>query len=429
VPGDGMRKKVGIFISFCLLFSALGGVSGQEGAAQIFAPFVTQFHGEIRGSLLRLSWKDSPDVRGPVYIYRSRTPISLSDLPRLNKPVEIPYGVQSYIDEPIGSGLFYYYASASDAIGRRYDILIPFSNSIRVDFIEQIISGTARGEGSSLGKTRPPTVDIKAVAEGDGVTLTFNAPRNLNDLMLYRSVHPLRQFQDLLLGVIVETGIRSPYIDYPVPGIPYYYTIIRESDFIQGSVAIVPGENTTLEAVEIPGENGRVGLSDVHTLRSMPLPLISLQAAVPGLGDLDDQPSGRLSPQAAVAVASFLSGYTPPVPVSPETLKNPRAFSQDLQTPTGGEEYTVRSIVQGSFARKDWPAARDELRRFLSLPRTTATEFRARFYLGQALFFCGDYRNSLFEFLRIQDLYPDESREWIQVALSLLSEQSQEEPD
>jgi TolA-binding protein len=127
-------------------------------------------------------------------------------------------------------------------------------------------------------------------------------------------------------------------------------------------------------------------------------------------------PRAELSPDAAKVL-----GNIPPAGNRAGPLRKPRVFNQDLETPAGGEEHTLRSIVQGSFSRKEWESARDELIRYLALPRSSLPEARARFYLGQCYYFTGAYRESLFEFLSVQSIYPAEAAEWIRPVLNLLA--------
>ena len=113
------------------------------------------------------------------------------------------------------------------------------------------------------------------------------------------------------------------------------------------------------------------------------------------------------------------------IPVFPadEGLKKPRVFARDMTAPeTGGEDYALSLIVRGPFAARNWESARDELVRFLALPRSAEAKARARFYMGQCSYFLRRPRESLFEFLSIQDKYPGEVREWIQASLDMLKE-------
>jgi TolA-binding protein len=131
-------------------------------------------------------------------------------------------------------------------------------------------------------------------------------------------------------------------------------------------------------------------------------------------------PAIPLSEEAAKAVADIKA----PSRLSRRPAKSPRAFSQDMQsTPDRGEDYALRTIVQGPFSKWDWPKSREELLRFLALPHNDQTEARARFYLGQVYYFSGLPRDALFEFLFIQSSYPWESAEWVGAVLNLLADQ------
>jgi TolA-binding protein len=54
------------------------------------------------------------------------------------------------------------------------------------------------------------------------------------------------------------------------------------------------------------------------------------------------------------------------------------------------------------------------------LPRSSPAESRARFYLGQAYYYSGNYREALFEFLLIRDVFPAEGSEWVQATLAAM---------
>ena len=383
----------------------------------VFAPFVSRFQGEIRNNLVRLSWIDSPDVRGPVYIYRSNRPFEGSQAFPGTRPIEIPYGIQSFVDEIETEGIFYYFAAASDETGRSFDIPIAFTNTISIS----ISPGTAAPaaiipvtEPASIARTPVPPAGIsslKAVVQGDAVLITFNEA-NVRSASLYRSIRPISQTADLLGAVIIQTKITSPFTDYPVPGIPYYYAVVAEEDLVRGTVEIIPGRNATGFPVEAGAKRPDTG----RELRSMPLPQISAQAAIPGTIEYTGAPmQTELSPQAAKALGNL--------PARQALSKKPRVFARDLEaSPAGGEEFVLASIVKGPFTAKKWEAAKEELVRFLALPRSQEVKTRAKFYLGQCYYFLSTPREGIFEFLAIQDRYPLEAAEWIKASLELMKD-------
>jgi hypothetical protein len=400
-----------------ILFLLPLGVFSQE---LDFAPFVTELEIEAKNNLIRLTWKDSPDAQGPVYIYRSDTPFDTAQ-PGFGKPepVEVPYGVEYYIDEVESTGTLYYFVAASDEDGL-YEILLPVGNSALVTISDLPFSESP----SLLTDTAPEGAEgdiyaLETTVEGDGVFISYLVNIADRNTVLYRSVQPITRTTDLLRAVIVQSGLSSSFTDYPVPGIPYYYAVIFEDELTMGSVGIYPGYNATIRAVEVKAANDRVGLPGAKAeLRSMPLPLMALNYAVPGLAGMAEAPSQPLplSLSTRRALENFRSASPPPYP-----LKKSRAFSQDLETePTGGEEQGLRAIVQGRFIRGDWEASIAELRRYLSLHHSESAGLRARFYLAQSLYFSRSYREALLEFLMVKDYFPVEANEWIRASLAAL---------
>ena len=386
--------------------------------AQVFAPFVSELQGEVRNGLIRLSWLDSPDIRGPVYIYRSSQPFDGSGSLQENgtRPAEIPYGIQSHVDEIETGGTIYFFAVASDASGRTYEIPIPSTNTIRVQLSEtgpvtpSAPIGAERTTPEKIPGVPAGISALEAAAQADRVIITFNEG-NVRDIALYRSIRPINQTQDLLGAVILQTKISSPFTDFPVPGIPYYYAAIAENDLIHGTVEIIPGRNSTKAPVEVSAVRG----DPERDLRAIPLPQMSTQAVAPGMNTYSETPPAELSPMAAMALGNI------PVKADDPPLKRPRVFARDLETPSSvGEDYILSSLITGSFSAKDWETAKEELSNFLALPRSPETRARARFYLGQSYYFLRQPREGLFEFLSIQNRFPAEAAEWIQASLDML---------
>jgi len=196
---------------FWILFSAMVAVLPLAAQADtaIFAPFISRFDAEVRNNLVRLSWVDSGDVRGPVYIYRSTVPFEMENRPVGSRPLVIPYGVQSHVDEVETTGTFYYFAVASDETGRSYDIPIAFLNTIAVEImVGGSVHGafTTAGSGWSFGpgglpqafapsgESQTGITSMEAGVQGDKVIITFSGgnARNAN-LYLYRSTRPISQ--------------------------------------------------------------------------------------------------------------------------------------------------------------------------------------------------------------------------------------------
>jgi hypothetical protein len=391
-----------------LLFLVASSAFAQGSAAErTFSPYVSHLTAENRNNLVRLSWIDSSDARGPVYIFRSTRPFS-ETVPLEAGPIQVSYGIQSYVDETEGFGTVYYFVVASDVQGWRYDTFILYTNTATVNFSAvpeeeaaqvQLVETQRAGDSVITGLT--------AHAQGEGVIVSFVVNGVDRNKLLYRSTQPIRRVQDLL-DSLMRSGISSPFIDYPAPGSSYYYAIVFEDDILRRGVEIQPGRNATVEAVEIAGKAQGIA----PTIRAIPLPSLSVYKASPGSDFYSELPSPAL-PQAGGNAETAMRGQFAPSP-----LKRPRAFARDLEAPEGGEESILRSIVQGPFVRREWQNAREQLLRFLAFPRSRALEARAHFYLGQTYYYSGRNRDALLEFLVVQSTYPNEANEWIEVVLT-----------
>jgi hypothetical protein len=398
------------FLAGLLFFMASSAFAQDSAAEKAFSPYVSHLAAETRNNLVRLSWIDSSDARGPVYIFRSTH--LFSDTSGL-RPTQVNYGSQLYVDETDGFGTVYYFVAASDVQGQRYDTFIPYTNTTTVVF-----SQAPRGE---------PAVPIQAVetlragdsvisglmahTQGEGIIISFALSGTGRNPVLYRSNQPIHRVQDLLSSIIVQTGISSPFIDYPAPGSSYYYALVFEDDITGGVLEIQPGRNATIEAVEIAGK----AQENTPLARAIPLPTLSIYKASPG----SDFYSGLPSPASPLLVENLET--TRKEQPAPPPLKRPRVFARDLESPGGGEESILQTIVQGPFVQREWQSARDQLLRFLALPRSRASEARAHFYLGQTYYYNGRNRDALLEFLIVQSTYPDEANEWIEAVLGAFS--------
>ena len=383
-------------------------ISGQE-----FLPFVTNLEGEIKNNLLRLTWTDSPHAKGPVYIYRSAVPFDENSVPIPGRPETVPYGTGSYIDELDDSGIYYYLAIASDGEGRGYYPYINAENTVCIQMTGSIGLTGIQGAAVQPAEQPPAAVitNIKALADNEKVIISFNSDAGINPV-LYRGTRPIRNTTDLLGSVIIQSNVTSPFYDFPVHGIPYYYAVIPANELNRGNVTIQPGINATEDPAGINAEKSSA------EARSVPLPLIAPGSAVSEnfSGETTNRPQD-LSPAVNQALADI-----PPYRKDPMPEMFSQVFPQDLKTAGGGEDYLLASIVQNRFLYREWEITADELTRFIALPRSKNTEARARYYLGQCLFFTGSYRDALFEFLSVRSVYPEAAAEWIQAVLRMMTE-------
>lgn len=383
------KKLLAGLFALVVIFAAVA----QEEA--VFAPFVSQVEAEIRNNLIRLSWKDALDVRGPVYVYRSESPFSaLAPLP---VPVEVPYGTGSFLEEAENPGTFYYFVSASDDVGRKYTLPILNTNTVSVIVEPENVIGWEDKDTPPAVSFAPnipvPGIDgITVHIEGTRVIMNFSGADSAKNLVVYRSLKPIRRQEDLLSAIIIRQRAGSPVIDYPLPGINYHYALLYEEDLSTGVLSIRPGRNTT-GAVRISG--GGTAAS-----RDMPLPGLNL-SSVPAAADFGSEPNA----------------FSPAGRNERTAKKEAEVFPEDLVEGGAGEEYQLRSIVQGYFALNEWGKAAEEFAGFLKLPRTNRVSARAHFYLGQVYYFEGKPREALLEFLAAKEEFPADCNSWIEAVL------------
>ncbi|MDR2049860.1 MAG: hypothetical protein LBP69_10445 [Treponema sp.] len=385
-----------------------------EETEAVFAPFVSRLEAELKNGFIRLTWEDSRNVTGPVFIYRSDTPFPVSPLPHA---VEVPYGAQSYVDEAERPGVFHYFAVSSDEWGRKYMIPIPYTNTVSVTVgagdTAFFLNGSREGAGT-LETAEKSIRSFRAEENNGRIVLSFEGGGK--NAVLYRSTRPIRTGEDLLQAVIAGRGSSSPFIDYPVPGIPYYYAVVFEEDMNSGLVLLSAGKNTTAEPVTVRREREAAGPASGGRIRTIPLPSMNTESARNGLApDIPASPLSEDALRAARALAGPSSGTV--------SFREPGVFLEDIErgvSSSGGENGRLSQIVQGSFSGRKWEEAGEELRRFLSLPRSAAVESRSRFYLGQVYYFTGKPREALFEFLSARTMYPNETNPWIDAVLARL---------
>ena len=380
-----------------------------------FIPYVSQIRVESRSNLIRLTWLDSPDARGPVYIYRSVRPFAGS-IPANIRPVVVRYGEQYYIDDSDDMENVYYFVAASDLTGQRYDIILPRINSI------SLIPGQTSQESVGSADFEIPSVEpvqgisnLRATQDGERVIITFNTNGPRKNAILYRSMTQIRTPQDLLNAVIVQSRIDSPFVDFPVPvpGLEWFYAVIYEDEVASGNMGIKPGVNATSTAVTVTSEQ-----TPERPLRPIPLPVLTLRNTMPDSHFMTEIPEQAAAPLSSVS-ENILRGTKMPSK-TPLTLKKPRVFAVDLVAPTGGEESALFQIITEYFVTFQWETARISLQHYLSLPRSKDIEARARFYLGQTLYYTGNHREALMEFLKIRSIHAAEANNWIEAVLTAM---------
>lgn len=387
-------------------------------SVDIFAPFPSQIRVKPKGSSILISWRDSKDIgNGSYVIYRHTEEITSSNLDDAMRIAEVGPGVQQYIDNPPDTQKYYYCILGVDESAKLHDYFIAYRNK------------TTRGySAESLYTARELAADISRISAekiDDSIKISFKADKPDRELIIYRSTTPLIKSSDILdaTALTTFTSGKDYYLDYPVPGINYYYAIYDSELLALGDIQLETGKNSLKNSVSIPITVTRTGVTSTITTRPKPLPMLDISSTISS-GDkiasgLNGGPEFTALSREALQAAQQIAPETPRE--SPAMF--PHILDEDRLDYTSGEEYTLSNMITSTIQTAKWGQAIEQFNKFLSIPHSPAIEARAHFYLGQAYYFTGEYRKAFVEFLYARKLYHTESSKWLNAVFYYLREQ------
>jgi hypothetical protein len=396
-------------IYFCVLIFLISSLLSAQESREVFAPFVSRLRVTPGEGNVKLTWKDTKDLDGTCVIYRYSEEIRAENFHKAIKVGEVTHGTESFVDYPDSKGPHYYTVLAKDRNGNMYDLFIPFRN--------KTISGITLDNLGTEQELAATITGIDTQVQKDSILVTFESSKEDRELIIYRSTTPIRSNTDLAYAqpLRVIPSSRTGFQDFPVPGISYYYAILDSGLVKVGETFFRPGENSTILPANIP-IGTRVGLPERNISRNLPLPLLPLTLRVDtgeylGLSEPTRLPEKReIGSATKKAVAGIMESVAE---IKPAELE-PTVLDEDKgSVVSGGEEYTLKSIVNKEFAEERWLECEKLLKNFLSVHRSDEIETRARFYLGQVLYFQGKHRDSFMQFILIQDALYSNVTPWL----------------
>lgn len=424
-----MEKKSALFIALALALG-LGAAAQGSGADTVFAPYPSRLRVGVREDLVLISWEDSPDLSSGYVIFRHGAEPSADNFADAVMIGDALSGSPAFEYRPPDDAPYYYFVLGRSDLGV-YEVFIPLRNASLAPISAEVASArpqeSAPGVSSATASQAPgspPVSGVSARVDGDAVRIGFVADASLGRLVLYRGTAPFRDAQALLsasIAAVLPAG-SSDYVDYPIPGIEYYYALVPERELLGGRLGVEPGRNASERPVLIPAGLYRVGLpSSTSYARSAPLPFLVLTRRVTDADPLireDLAPQARpVSAATEKAIASLVAsaGLAPSYSRPAITI-----FPEDLRTGPSSD-FSLYTISAGSLARGNYEQAARELNLYLSLPRSPAATARARFYRGQALAMTGAWREAFFELLRAEDSHYLAVQPWLDYVLYKLS--------
>lgn len=427
-----MRRKNVRFLVMILTILVATGLHAQEGPPtgdaapsqeprqDVFAPFVSRLRVAVRDPQVRLTWRDSEDLEAGEYqIYRHRREITADTFGDATLIDSVDRGVETYLDTPLETGEYFYAVVAAEADGTVYPIFVPFRNktirAINVTRLETEEDLAAR------------VYDLVAQAQDNVIALRFNTSRGGRRLAVYRSTRPFDQLESPAEATLLERLDSSTrrFVDYPVPGVAYFYGIFDTALVERGSIEIAPGSNVLATPVQIPLRVARDVQLNIpsRTTRPAPLPILELTGTL-----RDDQRlvagevpyGGRAQPVRAAttrAIDRLLRDAPQPQPFDPAPVVLPPERTNDAEDSANGAGRTLTQVIQNYFVAGDYASTANLLRNLLELPLSRDFERRVRYYLAQSLYFDGRREPAFVEFLIAADgngaLY-SEVRPWIE---------------
>lgn len=424
-----MEKKSALFIALALALGFGAAAQGSE-ADTVFAPYPSRLRVGVREDLVLISWEDSPDLSSGYVIFRHSAEPSADNFADAVMIGDAESGSPAFEYRPPDDGPYYYFVLGRSESGV-YEVFIPLRNAslapIRAEAAASRPATATPGTAAPSAAPQPsavPVAGVTARVEGDAVRIGYVADASLGRLVLYRGTAPFMDAQALLsstIAAVLPAG-SSDYVDYPIPGIEYYYALVPERELLGGRLGVEPGRNATQSPVLIPAGLYRVGLpSSTSYARSAPLPFLVLTRRVTDADPLireDLAPQARsVSAATEKAIASLVAsaGLAPSFSRPAITI-----FPEDLKT-SPSSDFSLYTISAGSLARGNYEQAARELNLYLSLPRSPAATARARFYRGQALAMTGAWREAFFELLRAEDSHYLAVQPWLDYVLFKLS--------
>lgn len=372
-------------------------------------PVASGLQAKADGASVTLTWQPFQGQQDKSVILRHTAPIAISNYAQAETIAELEAGETRFVDFPEESGSFYYAVIPRGAeTGELQPFFVPSENSLV--FPVEIAAAEAEAQ------VRVSFFDV--ILKNQAVVISWETEPYDSNVVIYRSTQPFEGITALAQASIVAASEEAvqPYVDYPVPGVPYYYAVVPESAVRSGGVVFGYGENTNEIPVEVPGEYAGIPSTTARAaVRDIPLPLLN------PLGTTQAPPAA-FSAETEEIIAAFNASTARRNAPQEESLPRdvPYRFPEDTAGGSGGEEAALKGILDTYFEGEAWAELEAELSRFLSLRRTDEVAARARFYLGEAYYFMGDYSQALAEFLLTRDAYPAKAGEWIQKVLKRL---------
>jgi len=274
---------------------------------------------------------------------------------------------------------------------------------------------------STLFAQRPIIQDLQAVAgKGKTIIVNWTLPENpaqqITQLQIYKNNRQIESYADIekLSPIAVVDGSVTSYQDTVSDFKDYFYAVIAVTDVpceivIVSVNATVTGAHLSPKKTVSKQDNKPAAekLYGEGQLRETPLPFVSY---VDGMNQDD-----VISKEVADSTKSLSFSKS-----QKEPILNPYIFEEDLVSPDSGDDYLLFDVLKNYFAPKNYAESIVQLEKLIGTNISESTRNRAYFYVGESQYFMEDYNKAIMNFIKIQTIYPIQSKRWIDSSLDQL---------
>lgn len=384
---------------------------------ELLFPFVSLLAAEPAGYQIKLTWRDAPEKVSRYLVYRSGQEMSTANLGNARLLGQVDPGVQYFIDTPPDTKPCFYAVLAQDSAGKIYSTVIPFRNKTLLGVSVMTPATEEQAAARISGLTAAPA------ASGDGIQITFQSSNGERDLLVFRSIVPIQEPEDLGRSTSVaqlEAGTTKTVVP-AMPGVDYWFAVLDAGLYKLGTVHLQPGSNATIDPVQLSTTAGTVSLG-AFPRGKITLPPLDIAFGVQSGHALPAAAFPEFPPQRQVSFATeqSVSALLAATPGRQPGELTRTVLTADSTPSPDAEEALLQGIVRGPFLGNDAAAAEKALLSFLGLPRRKPLEARAHYYLGQVYYFSHRLNDALLEFLLADTPYYHEAEEWKNACLRQL---------
>lgn len=269
----------------------------------------------------------------------------------------------------------------------------------------------------------PEVLHFTAEVKNSSVFLSWATTPKPSTLILYRSVNPFTDFSSLAEAVLLSTFsvAEKSFIDYPQPNTNYYYALVFENDIVSGKQLIfVPNKNSLSYPIRITSEVEEADFVE----RDLNLPILQNSENLQKPRVIFSQETETKLQELKNRFGKY-SDYAKNLKTN--TTNNERfffRFPEETETARNVTSLSLKRILDTYVLDAAWEELEKELKNFLWLSHNDDITARAEFYLAESLYFQGKQEEALLKFLRIEDIFEKETKEWIKLILENLVEKS-----